>query len=117
MLTKIRWLVFFNPLPHCKIFDTSIMEAFVGDNLNTTRFLLKDWKTFWEKWKMLVTNKFSYQNVFISLTSPGFLISLDFVVEGKLQPITRRQNFRLVQIETNCRQHFKAHLKRKISAI
>ena len=26
------------------------------------------------------------------------------------EPITRRQNSRLVQIETNCR-HFKAHLK------
>ena len=25
--------------------------------------------------------------------------------------ITRRQNFRLVQIETNCRQHYKVHLK------
>ena len=28
-----------------------------------------------------------------------------------LKPITRRQNFRLVQTETNCRRHFKAHLK------
>ena len=26
-------------------------------------------------------------------------------------------NFRLVQIETNCRRHFKVHLKQKISAI
>ena len=32
-------------------------------------------------------------------------------------PITRRQNFRLVQIETNCRQHFKVLLKWKISTI
>ena len=33
-------------------------------------------------------------------------------------PITRKQNFRLVQIETKCRRHFKKHLKwRKISAI
>ena len=32
-------------------------------------------------------------------------------------PITRRHNFRLVQIETNCRRHFKVHLKRKISAM
>ena len=30
------------------------------------------------------------------------------------QPITRQQNFRLVQIETNCRQHFKVHLEWKI---
>ena len=29
----------------------------------------------------------------------------------------RRQIFRLVQIETNSRQHFKMHLKWKISAI
>ena len=26
-------------------------------------------------------------------------------------PITRQQNFRLVQNETNCRRHFKVHLK------
>ena len=32
-------------------------------------------------------------------------------------PITRRQNYRLIQIETNCRQHFKVHLKWKISTI
>ena len=28
-----------------------------------------------------------------------------------ISPITRRQNFRQVQIETNCRRHFKVHLK------
>ena len=33
------------------------------------------------------------------------------------QVITRRQNFRLVQIETNCRRHFKVHLKWKISTM
>ena len=33
------------------------------------------------------------------------------------QPITRQQKFRQVQIETNCRRHFKVHLKWKISAI
>ena len=27
------------------------------------------------------------------------------------KPITKRQNFKLVQIETNCRLHFKVHLK------
>ena len=26
-------------------------------------------------------------------------------------PITRRQNFRMVKIETNCRRHFKVRLK------
>ena len=31
--------------------------------------------------------------------------------------ITRRQNFRLVQIETNCRRHFQVHLKWKISTM
>ena len=31
--------------------------------------------------------------------------------------ITRRQNFRLVQLETDCRRHFKVHLKWKIRAI
>ena len=31
--------------------------------------------------------------------------------------ITRPQNFRLVQIETNCRQHFEVYLKWKISTI
>ena len=30
-----------------------------------------------------------------------------------IEPITRRQNFRLVQFETNCRRHFKMHLKLK----
>ena len=28
-----------------------------------------------------------------------------------LNQVTRRQNFRLVQIETNCRRRFKVHLK------
>ena len=37
------------------------------------------------------------------------------VIVKWVKPITRRQNFRLVQIETNCRRHFKVHLKRKIS--
>ena len=32
-------------------------------------------------------------------------------------PINRRQNFRLVQIETNCRWHFEVNLKWKINAI
>ena len=31
--------------------------------------------------------------------------------------ITRRQHFRPVQIETNCRRHFKVHIKWKISTI
>ena len=35
---------------------------------------------------------------------------------GKINPITRRQHFRLVQIETNFR-HFKVHLKQKTIAI
>ena len=30
---------------------------------------------------------------------------------GKDQPITKQQIFRLVQIDTNGRQHFKVHLK------
>ena len=33
------------------------------------------------------------------------------------QPITRRQNSRLVQIETNCRRHCRVHSKWKISVI
>ena len=37
--------------------------------------------------------------------------------EKSVQPMTRRQNFRLAQIETNCRRHFKMHEKRKICAI
>ena len=32
-------------------------------------------------------------------------------------PVSRRQNFRIVQIETNCRQYFRVHLKCKISAM
>ena len=31
--------------------------------------------------------------------------------------LTHYQNFRLVQIETNCRRHFKVHLKWKIGTI
>ena len=44
----------------------------------------------------------------------------DTVLGAKVElliPITRRQNFELVQIETNCRRHFKVHLKWKISTI
>ena len=41
----------------------------------------------------------------------SFLASARFLY----QPITRRQNFRLVQIKTNCRRHLKVHLKWKIS--
>ena len=33
------------------------------------------------------------------------------------EPITTQQNFRLVQIETNCIRHFKVHVKWKISTI
>ena len=36
---------------------------------------------------------------------------------GKELTHYRRQNFRLVKIKTNCRQHFKVHLKWKISTI
>ena len=35
----------------------------------------------------------------------------DALQKGTSLAITRRQNFRLVQIEANCRQHFKLHLK------
>ena len=34
-----------------------------------------------------------------------------------IEPITRRQNFRQVLVETNCRRHFKVNLKWKIGAI
>ena len=37
--------------------------------------------------------------------------------QDKGYPITRQQNFRLVQIETNCRRHFKVNLKWKISTL
>ena len=37
--------------------------------------------------------------------------SLKVLVLIKLYPITRQQNFRLVQIETNFRRHFKVHIK------
>ena len=37
--------------------------------------------------------------------------------QNVLEPITRQQNFRLVQIQTNCRRHLKVHLKWKISTI
>ena len=44
------------------------------------------------------------------------LIGTRYCSEEALR-LTRRQNFRLVQIETNCRRHFKVHLKWKISTI
>ena len=34
-----------------------------------------------------------------------------------IHSINRCQNFRLAQIETNCRQHFKVHFKWKVSTI
>ena len=34
-----------------------------------------------------------------------------------IQPITRRQNLRLIEFETNYREHFKVDLKWKISTI
>ena len=34
-----------------------------------------------------------------------------------IDPLPDDKNFRLVQIETNCRQNFEVHLKLKISAI
>ena len=39
------------------------------------------------------------------------------ITQNPSSPITRRQNFRLVQIETNCRLYFKVHLKWKINTI
>ena len=34
-----------------------------------------------------------------------------FFLLRDLYPVTRRQNFRLVQTETNCRRHFNVHFK------
>ena len=45
------------------------------------------------------------------------LDACDFQLFNALKPITRRQNFRLVHIKKNCRQHFKVYLKWKICAI
>ena len=42
-----------------------------------------------------------------SLEEPS---NLSFLTET-INPLPERQNFRLVQIETNCRRHFKVHLK------
>ena len=36
---------------------------------------------------------------------------------GKVLTHYQMTNFRLVQIETNCRRYFKVHLKRKISTV
>ena len=48
-----------------------------------------------------------------TMFSKGFFLVViktwDCLVRG--EPINRRQNSRLVQIETNCRQHFKVYLK------
>ena len=40
-----------------------------------------------------------------------------FISEDILFNITRRQNFQVVHIETNCRRHVKVHLKWKVSTI
>ena len=37
-------------------------------------------------------------------------ISISILRDSPFQPITRRQNFRQIQIKTNCRRHFKVHL-------
>ena len=47
------------------------------------------------------------------VTNGGFII----IKNPPPKPITGRQTFRLVQIETNCRRHFKGHLQRKMSAM
>ena len=39
------------------------------------------------------------------------------VIHNHLKPFTRRQNYRLVQIETNCRRHLRVDSKLKMRAI
>ena len=46
------------------------------------------------------------------VTNGGFI-----KIKNPPKPITRQQTFRLVQIETNCRRHFKVQLQRKMSAM
>ena len=41
------------------------------------------------------------------------MFSLSYCILEMHLPITRQQNFRLVQIKTNCRPHFKVHLNGK----
>ena len=65
-------------------------------------------KTLREKEKMLITCSTTYKDDQYSF----------YLVKMKcFNPITRRQNIRLFQIEANCRQHFKVHLIWKNSAI
>ena len=40
-----------------------------------------------------------------------------YVLCSGVNPFTRQQNFRMVQLERNCRQYFNVHLKWKISTI
>ena len=59
------WDSWVNPLPNDKILDVTKLKAFADDKLKVGRMmivLLEDWKTLWEKEKMLVTSIFSFSH-------------------------------------------------------
>ena len=94
-----------NSLPNDKVFDQSEFKAFADDNLVAVQM------------NELVFD--GIENIVGKGENAGyqhFLLCPQYFQKAS-QHIIRRQNFRLVQIETNCRRHFKVHLKWKISVL
>ena len=89
-----------------------------GENAGNQHFLL-----FPAMFSIHPKKTFFFDVTFILLSAYAFNLdqskNLSFGKDLNLSQfwITRRQNFRMVQMETNCRQHFKVHLKWKISPI
>ena len=56
---------------------------------------------------------YKHVSLFQQMVSKAFFSRTEFTINlySAELTITRRQNFRLVQIETNCRRHCKAYLK------
>ena len=63
-----------------------------------------------EHWTENVANKMCTK-LSKDLTPTDLPFDQTCLVSKLVQPITRQDNFRMVQIETDCRRHFKVHLK------
>ena len=97
----------------------------------------KEKKTLWEKEEMLIVSNFSFSHIVLKrlvlhthekkgigwerVSDPLERCLLKIVKKGentvnpfpndKFNPLPDEKIFRLVQVETNCRRHFKVHLK------
>ena len=111
---------FFNPLSDDKILDWSKLKQFADDNFkfdeNSRKFSKRVENTVGKgeiaRYEQFLLFPQSFQKAYFPGASKG-------VVVWEWLKLTHYQmtKFRLVQIETNCTQHFKLHLKWKISTI